>query len=73
MTFVVIGGIWIGACLLGAIVMVAIGRAGHWEDQQRGYESTVARPSSVRSRPLALVPARAPFRPVRPEVVAHAG
>jgi|tagenome__1003787_1003787.scaffolds.fasta_scaffold20920891_2 hypothetical protein len=42
MTFLVIGVLWLAMGLLATIVMVAIGRAGRWEDEHRGSDQPSA-------------------------------
>ena len=68
MTFVVVGGIWLVASALAAVFLAAVGRAGAWEDQQRGYDDVAAlrartggtpgaRPAWTSPAPVALATA----------------
>ena len=57
MTSLVIGLAWLVLGGLATVVMVAIGRAGHWEDVQRGCERSAGAPTGtgqgvIRPRPL---------------------
>jgi hypothetical protein len=42
MTFLVISAVWLAVGALATVVMVAIGRAGRWEDEHRATDGPPA-------------------------------